>query len=193
MPIRIAPTMDDVSLMRRAAAPGSERRAHARVRFTARAHVRGGIGTLEAFEDFANSVDITREGLLISTARGNYWVGQALQVTCPYCASGPQLDAARRSARCSSAIRRSMWQRQLRGRDACARSQSHTHIVRGIRSEVRERHTRSSTKRRLSSSVRLHRASSAVDPFHGSSRRDPRGSGRQRFLRPRSLRGRQER
>jgi CheY-like chemotaxis protein len=84
MPIRMAPTMDDVSLMRRAAAPGSERRAHARVRFSARAHVRGGIGTLEAFEDFANSVDITRGGLLMSTARGNYWVGQALEVTCPY-------------------------------------------------------------------------------------------------------------
>src|SRR5271168_5027975 len=95
MPIRIAPTMDDVSLMRRAAAPGSERRAHARVRFTARAHVRGGIGTLEAFEDFANSVDITREGLLISTARGNYWVGQALQVTCPYWSTPTAINTSR--------------------------------------------------------------------------------------------------
>jgi CheY-like chemotaxis protein len=95
MPIRMAPTMEDVSLMRRAAAPGSERRAHARVRFSARAHVRGGIGTLEAFEDFANSVDITREGLLISTARGNYWVGQALQVTCPYWTNPTAINTSR--------------------------------------------------------------------------------------------------
>jgi CheY-like chemotaxis protein len=95
MPIRMAPTMADVSLMRRAAAPGSERRAHTRVKFSARAHVRGGIGTLEAFEDFANSMDITRGGLLMSTARGNYWVGQALQVTCPYWSTPTAINTSR--------------------------------------------------------------------------------------------------
>ena len=84
MAAQVAATTEAVSFMRRSAAPGSERRARARVSFAARVHIRGGVGTPESFEDFANSVDITREGVLISTTRGGYWVGQTLQVTCPY-------------------------------------------------------------------------------------------------------------
>jgi CheY-like chemotaxis protein len=105
MATQVAATMDAVALMRRAAAPGSERRARARVSFAARVHIRGGIGTLEAFEDFANSVDITREGLLVSTTRGGYWVGQALQVTCPYWSTPTAINTARKARIVRSSLR----------------------------------------------------------------------------------------
>jgi hypothetical protein len=49
-------------------------------------HVRmeGGRGTLQAFEDIGKTIDVSRHGLLVATSMGGYWVGQALQVTCPF-------------------------------------------------------------------------------------------------------------
>jgi CheY-like chemotaxis protein len=42
------------------------------------------VGTLESFEDFAKSLDVSRDGVQLSTARGGYWPGQTLEVTCPF-------------------------------------------------------------------------------------------------------------
>jgi CheY-like chemotaxis protein len=60
-------------------------------------HVRGGVGTLEGFEDFTRSLDMSRDGLLWSTSRGGYWVGQIVQVTCPYWKMPTAINRARRA------------------------------------------------------------------------------------------------
>jgi CheY-like chemotaxis protein len=60
-------------------------------------HVRGGVGTLEGFEDFTNSLNMSRDGLLLSTSRGGYWVGQIVQVTCPYWKLPTAINRARRA------------------------------------------------------------------------------------------------
>ncbi len=64
--------------------PGAERRGRARAKVDFDVHVRGGIGTPQVFDDMVRSVDVTRDGLLLSTLRGGYWVGEPLQVTFPY-------------------------------------------------------------------------------------------------------------
>lgn len=68
-----------------------------------RVHIRGGIGTQEAFDDFGKSLDITRDGLLVSTWRGGYWAGQPLQVACPYWTSPAPINTERKARviRCS--------------------------------------------------------------------------------------------
>jgi CheY-like chemotaxis protein len=63
---------------------GAERRRRKRAMFAVHALVRGGVGTLEVFEDVATTLDISRDGLLLSTSRGGYSVGEKLHVTCPY-------------------------------------------------------------------------------------------------------------
>jgi CheY-like chemotaxis protein len=60
-------------------------------------HVRGGVGTLKGFEDFTRSLDVSRDGLLLSTSRGGYWVGQIVQVTCPYWKLPTAINRARRA------------------------------------------------------------------------------------------------
>ena len=49
---------------------GADRRKRCRVKMEARVHVRGAIGTIDAFEDMGKSIDVTRDGLLISMSRG---------------------------------------------------------------------------------------------------------------------------
>jgi twitching motility two-component system response regulator PilH len=61
-----------------------DRRRRSRARISLGVHIRGGIGTLEAFEDFATSLDVSRDGILLSTPRSGYWVGQSLEVSCPF-------------------------------------------------------------------------------------------------------------
>jgi len=63
---------------------GAERRKRKRGMFTVPVQIRGGVGTLEVFEDIVTSLDVSREGLLLATSRGGYSVGQKLQVACPY-------------------------------------------------------------------------------------------------------------
>ncbi len=63
---------------------GHERRKRLRAKLDLSVRIEGGRGTLEAFEDLGKSIDVSRDGVLVSTARGGYWVGQVLQVTCPY-------------------------------------------------------------------------------------------------------------
>jgi CheY-like chemotaxis protein len=52
--------------------------------FAVPVRIRCGARTLEVFEDLVTSLDVSRDGLLLSTSRGGYSVGQRLQVRCPY-------------------------------------------------------------------------------------------------------------
>jgi CheY-like chemotaxis protein len=66
---------------------GPDRRKRKRGMFAVPVQIRGGVGTLEVFEDLVTSLDVSRDGLLLSTSRGGYSVGQKLQVACPcWCA-----------------------------------------------------------------------------------------------------------
>jgi len=79
------------------AGSSADRRKRWRVRIEEKVHIRGGIGTLEMFEDVAQSIDVTRDGLLILTSRGGYWVGQILHVTFPYRPVPGAINVARRA------------------------------------------------------------------------------------------------
>src|SRR5580658_4523238 len=63
---------------------GAERRKRKRAMFAVPVQIRGGVGTLEVFEDIVSSLDVSRDGLLLATSRGGYSVGQKLHVCCPY-------------------------------------------------------------------------------------------------------------
>jgi hypothetical protein len=54
---------------------GAERRKRKRGMFSVPVQIRGGVGTLEVFEDLVTSLDVSRDGLLLSTSRGGYSVG----------------------------------------------------------------------------------------------------------------------
>jgi len=62
----------------------AERRKRKRVKLSAQVHVRGGVGTIEEFQEVCTSVDVSRDGLLFIAGRSGYWVGQPLDVTFPY-------------------------------------------------------------------------------------------------------------
>ena len=74
-----------------------DRRARARVKMAMRAHIRGGIGTIDAFEDTGKTVDVSRDGLLVETTRAGYWVDEPLLVTCPYSKMPTAINEARRA------------------------------------------------------------------------------------------------
>lgn len=63
---------------------GAERRKRKRGMFTVPVQIRGGVGTIEVFEDIVTTLDVSRDGLLLATSRSGYSVGQKLQVSCPY-------------------------------------------------------------------------------------------------------------
>lgn len=79
------------------AAEMRNRRRRARARITMGVHIRGGIGTLESFDDFGTSLDVSRDGALVKTARGGYWAGQLLEVTCPYSEEMTAINTSRRA------------------------------------------------------------------------------------------------
>jgi len=76
---------------------GADRRKRWRIKIVARVLIRGGIGALDAFEDTCKSIDATRDGLLVCTSRGGYWVGQPLQVTFPYWNVPTAINVARKA------------------------------------------------------------------------------------------------
>jgi twitching motility two-component system response regulator PilH len=80
--IKIVPTL--VLSQAEAVPVGPERRKRKRAMFAVPVQIRGGVGTLEVFEDLVTSMDVSRDGLLLSTSRGGYAVGQRLHVACPY-------------------------------------------------------------------------------------------------------------
>jgi CheY-like chemotaxis protein len=76
---------EDIVLPEVKASPtGRDRRRRHRAKLALRVLVRGGIGSLEPFEDVANTIDASRDGLLVKTSRGAYWQGQMLEITVPY-------------------------------------------------------------------------------------------------------------
>ena len=64
--------------------PEPDRRKRKRGMFSVPVQIRGGVGTLEVFEDLVTSLGMLRDGVLLSTSRGGYSVGQKLHVSCPY-------------------------------------------------------------------------------------------------------------
>lgn len=68
---------------------GSERRRRRRAKISAQVHVRF---SASGFEEICSSIDVSRDGLLFTTTRSSYSVGQALEVTFPYSASAAALN-----------------------------------------------------------------------------------------------------
>ena len=62
---------------------GAERRRRRRAKITAQVHLCA-LNTPDPFEEVCTTVDVSRDGLLIAAARGDYWKGQQLSVTFPY-------------------------------------------------------------------------------------------------------------
>jgi CheY-like chemotaxis protein len=61
-----------------------DRRDRVRVQIEVPVRIRGGLGSKAYFEDVVKTVNITRSGLLFETRRTDYFVGDLLEVTCPY-------------------------------------------------------------------------------------------------------------
>jgi CheY-like chemotaxis protein len=78
-------------------ATGHERRKRLRAKLDLSVRIEGGRGTLQVFEDLGKTIDVSRDGLLVSTPRSGYWVGQLLQVTCPYWGTPAAINTARRA------------------------------------------------------------------------------------------------
>lgn len=75
----------------------TDRRRRKRAKITAQVHVRGGIGTINTFDDLCTSIDVSRDGLLFTTMRKDYWVGQVLDVTFPYSLAATAINTAQRA------------------------------------------------------------------------------------------------
>jgi hypothetical protein len=63
---------------------GKDRRRRRRVRMDVGVFLRGGMGTVEAFEDRGRTIDVSRDGILLVTSRAGYWQGQIVDVAFPY-------------------------------------------------------------------------------------------------------------
>ena len=74
-----------------------ERRRRKRTKMAFEILIAGGRGTLQAFEDSDKTIDLSRDGLLVTTSMGSYFVGQILQVTCPYCYTPVAINTARKA------------------------------------------------------------------------------------------------
>jgi CheY-like chemotaxis protein len=72
---------------------GIERRRRKRAKITAQVHIRG-LNTPEPFEEICKSVDVSRDGLLVTAGRAGYWKGQRLDVTFPYSTAAAALNSA---------------------------------------------------------------------------------------------------
>src|SRR5579863_6319857 len=70
---------------------GVERRRRKRAKITAQVHIRG-VNAPEPFEEICKSVDVSRDGLLVTAARAGYWKGQRLDVTFPYSTAAAALN-----------------------------------------------------------------------------------------------------
>ncbi|MHB8755343.1 MAG: response regulator [Candidatus Acidiferrales bacterium] len=71
----------------------SERRGRKRVKVSAQVRVRVTDPSCEPFTEIATSVDVSRDGILFSTARRDFWKGMALGVTFPFSAAPGALNA----------------------------------------------------------------------------------------------------
>jgi CheY-like chemotaxis protein len=73
-----------------------ERRRRKRAKISAQVHVRA-VDSPEPFEEICKSIDVSRDGLLFTAARGGYWKGQILDVTFPYSNAAAALNTAQRA------------------------------------------------------------------------------------------------
>ena len=71
----------------------SERRGRKRVKVSAQVRVRVTDPSCDPFTEIATSVDVSRDGILFSTARRDFWKGMALGVTFPFSAAPGALNA----------------------------------------------------------------------------------------------------
>jgi CheY-like chemotaxis protein len=72
---------------------GIERRRRKRAKISAQVHVRV-VNSPEPFEEVCKSVDVSRDGVLFTTARDGYWKGQQLEVMFPYSTAAGALNTA---------------------------------------------------------------------------------------------------
>src|ERR1700732_4677222 len=70
-----------------------ERRRRKRAKISAGVHVRA-VNSPEPFEEVCKSIDVSRDGLLFTAARGGYRNGQILDVTFPYSNAAAALNQA---------------------------------------------------------------------------------------------------
>jgi CheY-like chemotaxis protein len=75
---------------------GIERRRRKRARISAQVHVRV-VNSPEPFEEVCKSVDVSRDGLLFTSARAGYWKGQILDVTFPYSTAAGDFNTAQKA------------------------------------------------------------------------------------------------
>jgi CheY-like chemotaxis protein len=75
----------------KATLPGIERRRRKRAKISAQVHVRV-VNSPEPFEEVCKSVDVSRDGLLFTSARAGYWKGQQLEVMFPYSTAAGALN-----------------------------------------------------------------------------------------------------
>jgi CheY-like chemotaxis protein len=70
---------------------GVERRRRKRAKITAQVHV-SAVDAPQPFQEICKSVDVSRDGLLFTSARAGYWKGQKLEVTFPYSTAAAALN-----------------------------------------------------------------------------------------------------
>lgn len=70
---------------------GADRRRRKRAKISAQLHVRIANGASPS-EEVCTSVDVSRDGLLFTTGRSNYSLGQTIEVTFPYSAAATGLN-----------------------------------------------------------------------------------------------------
>src|SRR5579864_3991191 len=75
---------------------GIERRRRKRAKISAQVHVRVA-NSPEPFEEVCKSVDVSRDGLLFTSARAGYWKGQILEVTFPYSTAAGDFNTAQKA------------------------------------------------------------------------------------------------
>ncbi len=73
-----------------------ERRRRKRAKISAQVLVRA-VDSPEPFEEVCKSIDVSRDGLLFTAARGGYWKGQVLDVTFPYSSAAAAFNSAQRA------------------------------------------------------------------------------------------------
>lgn len=97
MSSEIPASAEVMSSAKHPAASGAERRRRKRARIAVPVHIRGGIERADTFEDLGNSVDASRDGLLLSTSRDGYWAGQPLLVTFPFSNAPTAINTPRKA------------------------------------------------------------------------------------------------
>src|SRR6202044_4266311 len=73
-----------------------ERRRRKRAKISAGVHVRA-VDSPEPFEEVCKSIDVSRDGLLFTAARGGYWKGQVLDIVFPYSSAAAAFNSPQRA------------------------------------------------------------------------------------------------